>query len=203
MATHTWVDLRIPEAERLADLAGIIWDLQRARDFAQLLAKEFAAERPNWQLVEPLTVAVLVVYSRPFMGGVRLRLGEADLVSLSPEQRARHDHFRAYRDKHVAHSVNVFEENIPRANYCIERVKEEGITGISYGSGRIVGLSGTDVEALIELTRVLESHVEAQIKAEQTRLLPIVRAMPLDSVLAGGQKAFDAKYRDVATRRTK
>lgn len=203
MATHTWVDLQIPEAAKLADLSGILWDLKRACEFAELLAQELSSPNANWRLVEPLSIAAVVMYSRPFSGGVRLRLGEDDLKTLTPEQRSAHDHIRAYRDKHVAHSVNVFEENIPRANYCVERVHEEGITGIAYGGGRIVGLSGAEVNAIIELASVLKTQIEAQIKAEQERLLPIVRSMPLEKVLAGGQKAFVAASRDVAVRRTK
>ena len=135
MADHTWVDLQIAEAARLADLSGILLDLQCARDFAQMLAAEFTATKTNWRLVEPLSIAAAVMYSRPFSGRVRHRLREEDLKILSSEQRAAHDHLRAYRDKHVAHSVNAFEENIPRAYYCVERVKEEGITSIGYGGG--------------------------------------------------------------------
>jgi hypothetical protein len=202
VATHTWVDLHIAEAARLADLSGILWDLRQAREFAKLLADEFGAAKPNWQLVEPLSVAATVMYCRPFMGGVRHRLGEDDLKILTPEQRQAHDHLRAYRDKHIAHSVNPFEENIPRANYCVERVKEEGISGISYGGGRVVSLSGADVAAIIELTTLLQTHVESQVAAEQARLLPIVRSMPLEQVLAGGQKAFVVDTRaKVAERR--
>ncbi|MBM4127636.1 MAG: hypothetical protein FJ247_09865 [Nitrospira sp.] len=201
MATHTWVDLQIPEAGSLADLAGILWDLQRAREFAQLLVEELVRPNPNWGLMEPLSIAAVVMYSRPFMGGVRLRLGEADLKGLTVEQRAAHEHFRAYRDKHVAHSINVFEENIPRANYCVERVNEEGITGISYGGGRITSLSGGELNALIDLATVLDLHVRGRIAVEQQRLLPIVRSMPLETVLAGGQKGFSANTRDVAVKR--
>ena len=197
MATHTWVDLDIPEASRLADLSGILWDLRQAREFAKLLEGELSAAKPNWPLVEPLSIAATVMYSRPFSRGVRHRLGEEDLKILTAEQRQSHDHLRAYRDRHVAHSVNPLEENIPRANYCVERVQEEGITGISYGGGRVVGLSGADVAAIIELTTVLQAHIESQIAAEQARLLPIVRSLPLEEVLAGGQKAFgvDARAR--------
>ena len=203
MASHTWVDLQIPEAAKLADLSGILWDLEHAREFAELLTQEFSSPKTNWRLVEPLSIAAVVMYSRPFSEGVRLRLGEEDLKTLTPEQRVAHDHIRAYRDKHVAHSVNVFEENIPRANYCVERVHEEGITGIAYGGGRIVGLSGTEANAIIELASALEKQIAAKIKAEQERLLPIVRSMPLEKVLAGGQKSFVAGSRDVAERRTK
>ena len=203
MADHTWVDLQIAEAARLADLSGILLDLQCARDFAQMLAAEFTATKTNWRLVEPLSIAAAVMYSRPFSGGVRHRLSKEDLKILSSEQRAAHDHLRAYRDKHVAHSVNAFEENIPRAYYCVERVREEGITSIGYGGGRVTGLGGVEVNAIIELTNVFEAHVQSQITTEQDRLLPIVRSMPLEDVLDGGHKAFVVDSRTKITDRRK
>ena len=66
MADYTWVDLQIAEATRLADLSGILLDLQCARDFAQMLAAEFTAAKTNWRLGEPLSIAAAVMYSRPF-----------------------------------------------------------------------------------------------------------------------------------------
>jgi len=201
MATYTWVDLRIPEATRLADLHGIATDLQRAQEFARLFLAQFNTEPSNWQLVEPLSIAIAFAYARAFSGGVRHHLTEEDLASLTEAQRATHQFLRDYRDKHIAHSVNEFEENIARANYCQERVATEGFTSIGYGGGRLVSLSGNEIQAVIEITAALEIHVRNQIKAEEERLLPIVRAMPLEVVLAGGQKAFQPTLSNVAKRR--
>ena len=171
--------------------SGISWDLRCAREFAELLAGEFAAEQPNLRLVEPLSIAIMVMYSRPFASGrVHRRLGEIELAVLTPEHRAAHKYFLDYRCKHVAHSLNAFEENLPRANYCLERVNEEGITAITCSGGRVTGLSGDDLKNVIELTTALEAHVDSLITKEQERLLVIVRKMPLEEVLAGGQKEF-------------
>jgi len=190
MATHTWVDLDIPEAQMLQDLTGIKVDLERARDTALQLDKVRAAEKPDWSLVEPLSVAAAVAYSRSFMTGVRSRLDEDDLTAFSPQHREAHEHLRAYRDKHVAHSVNAYENNNARAQYCIERVKEEGITAVGCSHGRVLSLSSGDTSSIIQLTAILIEHVERRIKAEQARLLEIVRQMPLGEVLAGGQGSF-------------
>lgn len=203
MATYTWADLYIPEAATLADLSGISLDLRSAREFAELLAEQFGVGKTNRRLVEPLSIAITVMYSRPFVTGVRRRLGEADLAILTPQQRAAHDHIRAYRDKHVAHSVNSFEENLPRANYCLERVNQEGITSIGHGCGRVTGLSGADLKAVIELTSALQAHVDFLIAKEQEHLLEIVRRMPLDQVLAGGRKAFVVDTRTAINKRRK
>lgn len=190
MATYTWVDLNIPEGVLLADLNGVSVDLKNAREMARTLNKEMESERPNWQLVEPYSIAIAVTYSRPFVTGVRERLGEQHLSIMTPEQRGAHERLRAYRDKHVAHSVNAFEENLPRANYCAERVQEEGITAIGCGHGRVAGLSSKDLNDVIDLTTLLLGYIDSLMSKEKSKLLSIVRAMPLDAVLAGGQKAF-------------
>jgi hypothetical protein len=190
MATYTYVDLRIPEGALLADMNGISADLNDAREMAKTLKKEMESEQPNWQLVEPYSIAITVKYSRPFVTGVRVRLEEQNLSILNPMQREAHERLRAYRDKHVAHSVNAFEENLPRANYCLERVHEEGITAISCSHGRVIGLGAADLDNLIEITTLLLRHVESLMAQEKAKLLSIVRAMSLETVLAGGQKAF-------------
>jgi hypothetical protein len=85
----------------------------------------------------------------------------------------------------------------------MEHVAEEGITSISHGNARVTGLSGADVAAVLDLSNILRARIEEQIKDEQTRLLEIVRRMPLDEVLAGGQKAFVTSDTDTTKRRKK
>lgn len=191
MATHTWADLHIPEAERLADLAGISADLEHARAMAQALLKDMESEAPNHLLHEPYSIAIVVKYCRAFTDGARAWLGKEDLdAAMTDLQKSRHRHFDLLRDKHIAHSVNAFEENVVHARYCEERVRDEGITSISYRHSRISSLSSPELHGLIELTTVMLGHVESKIRKEQERLLKIVRNMDLDMVLKGGQKAF-------------
>jgi hypothetical protein len=202
METYNFVDLHIPEAKLVADLHGIATDLHRAHEFAKLLVEQLTGDTASSQLVEPLSIATVVTYARAFAGGVRHILKEDDLKVLTDEQRDLHQFLRDYRDKHIAHSVNEFEENIARAYYCQERVASEGITSIGYGGGRLVSLSGKEAQAVIEIITALEVHIHSQIKAEEERLLPIVRTMPLEEVLAGGQKVFRPALSKVAKRRS-
>jgi hypothetical protein len=182
MATNTFVELDLPEAETFAALTGIEQDLETTREFAQLLISE--VEQNRWSLSDPLTTAILVRYSRPFVSGVRERLADDALSILSPTQRNAHDYFRAWRDKHIAHSVNAFEENKPVARFWVERVHTDGIEQISCQQMRVVGLGANHLREIIELTSALLQHVKQRLKDESDRLLKIVRQMPIERVLA-------------------
>lgn len=182
MATNTWVPLRIVEGVALADLTGIQIDLKRAIQFAERLQKAFADEA--YDLVEVMSISALVAYARSFKSGVRRRLNREALRVLTDDQRSVHDYLIDIRDKHVAHSVNAFEESIPTARYWVERVKDEGITSIGCLHTRIASLSWDDAAHLIEIATVLEAHVGEAIDSEQKRLLAFVRSLPLATVLA-------------------
>lgn len=201
MATYTSVQLRIPEAKLLADLVGVKMDLQRANEFCNRMISEWCNPPQDYLLLESLSIAATVSYARAFSGGVRVHLMQDDLNVLSPEQITAHNFLLAYRNKHVAHSVNEFEENFAKAQYCAERVQHEGFTSITHSSGRIVTLGGPEITAMVEITEVLEAHVEEKIENERMRLLPIVRALPVESVLKGDFGAFKPKLSNVAKQR--
>ncbi len=185
MGTNVFVEIDTPEASLLADYTGIQYDLSSAQEFARMLLAERTKERPNWSLAPPLTIAVMVQYARSFATGVRMPIANEILARLTPEQLTKHKRFLEIRNKHVAHSVNTFEESRPVARYWVERVKEEGISDIQSTHHRIIGLSEQDLEDVIELTAVLLANIGSRIDAERARLLQIVRTMPLDKVLVG------------------
>jgi hypothetical protein len=201
MATNTWVDLRLPEAADLADYTGIEFDLRSAQEFARMLLQERKKQNPDWNLSDPLTTAILVRYARPFATGARLRLGEDALAELSPQQLQCHEYFSALRDKHIAHSVNAFEESQPTARYWVERVHEEGITEITCQHHRIIGMSIPDLGAMIDLTAVLQQYVKRKIDEERAKLLGIVRSRPIDEILSGGMAPARRDLPDPSRRR--
>lgn len=188
MATNTFVEIDLPEATDLADLTGIRFDLGSARSLSLMLMKEFESEKPNWPIVDPLSIAILVRYSRAFVSGVRQHLGEEVIQTLTTIQQTKHQRLRSFRDKHIAHSVNAFEENQPIARYWIERVDEEGITSVECNHSRVVGLGSDDVEDVIELTTALLTYVDLRLEQEKSKIFEIVRKMPVQEVLAKGRK---------------
>lgn len=184
MATHTFVNIDIPEAIDLADLTGILFDLNSSRRFAIELKEMLERKPPDYSLVEPLTTAIIVRYSRPFTTGVRRRIEETELNTLSREQRVTHDGFRFWRDKHIAHSVNAFEENQPVARYCVERFDDDGFTSVECIPSQVIGMSLHDVETIIELATHFIETLEARLKSEKEKVLEIVRSLPREQVLS-------------------
>ena len=143
-------------------------------------------KKPDWNLVDPLSTAVLVRYSRLFVTGVRARLGEEALQTLSGPQREKHIRLRAFRDKHIAHSVNAFEDNQPVARYWVERVKEEGITSVECNHTRIAGLAQTMLKLLLNN----DGHVlvrDARLKEEKRKGLGDCKKMPAEEGLSGSR----------------
>lgn len=187
MATHTFVDFERPEAFELARLTSIEHDLRSARDLCTYLENEFALAPSGWppsEITDAFSTAIVVRYSRAFLKGARHGLGERELTVLSQEQLENHNRLRALRDKHMAHSVNAFEDTRVQARYCLERVKDEGITSVSAAHYRVFGLSQKDIENVKELCTCLLVHVDRLIAGQKKALLSVIRAFPFDEVLA-------------------
>jgi hypothetical protein len=155
----------------------------------QYLLKHFENSDFDTALVDALFTAILVRYSRPFASGVRLRLGDDVLTNLTDTQRAAHDKFYLWRDKHIAHSVNAFEEKQLVARYWVEKVHIEGITEVAVNHTRLFGLSSADLLELIDLIAALLPQVEARIASERPKVLAVVRALPIDQVISKSPKS--------------
>jgi len=182
MATYTFTDIQIPEAENYAALNGVRSDFYSTRDLCQYLKSEFEKNRAQLEVIDAFSTAILVRYCRAFPPGIRKWPWQEALDSLSESQRASHERFRHFRSMHIAHSLNSFEENRVQARYCLERVQEEGVTSISASHNKIVGLSSDDLVNITELCNNLITFIDSKISEEQAKLLPIVRGISLDTL---------------------
>lgn len=118
-----------PAARRYAELLSVDIDLthviaacdQLGAYFAQTRSNDteqsaVAADAPSEDddadscVAETLWAGALVMYARCFATGKRSGLTEEDVVSSDSEALAFHENFIAQRNKHVAHSVNAFEQ---------------------------------------------------------------------------------------------
>ena len=189
------------EARYLADLNGIQIDLQAAIDLCNRLLTIYKIGKIDSELQEALSIAILVKYSRSFVTGVRKKLSINDIFGLSYNEIEIHDKFIALRNKHIAHSVNEFEENKVKAYYNNEKVYTEGITSISVGHARLISLGGSDAEAIIGLSKKIIDYVDMEMQAEKAKVLELVRNQPIDEILRGSSTSFNPKMTNVDKRR--
>lgn len=63
-------------------------------------------------------------------------------------------------------------------------MQDEGISDISVTHHRILGLSGKDLQDIVELTGLMLAHVETRIDEERARVLEVVRTKPLKEILS-------------------
>jgi len=184
MATHTFAEFRLPEADLFASLIGVRNDLNSAQRLCEYLERQFENGYPPMEITDAFSTAILIRYCRAFPPGVRRWPWEEALESLTPELRSRHEALYHLRSKHIAHSVNDLEEHRLQARYVAERFESDGITCISAASYTLSGLSSEDISDIKALCTSLLSFVEAALSAEGKRLLPIVRSMTLEQLRA-------------------
>ncbi len=95
-----------PVETRLPDIHGWLEDIHSAHELASRLSQEVSAENPDPVLLDALSTAALVRYSRCFTTGIRARLSIEELSTASPTDIDLHERIRGIRDWHIAHPVN-------------------------------------------------------------------------------------------------
>jgi hypothetical protein len=108
-----WLEVKTALARKLADAAAELHDVRFAHQAVEELLASWPAESPTGPdavSARSLWTAALVSYARCFRGGVRRGSAKAIEDGLSGLDRVMHDYAMAMRDKHIAHSVNAFEQ---------------------------------------------------------------------------------------------
>jgi hypothetical protein len=107
------VRLEDKKARRLADLTGIYMDLSFTIDACKVIMEFPEHEQDTTRGLlfrEALWTSALISYARCFAPGKRYGLSEATLATLGEDYLEVHKVFLGLRNKHIAHSVNPFEQ---------------------------------------------------------------------------------------------
>lgn len=182
MATHTYVVLEIDEARYLANLVGIEYDLKTTIDWCDQFS-QLMSDRDKFWMVEPVTTAILVRLIRAFGGGKRHSDAKHILSLLSKEEKEQYEYFKNVRDKHIAHSVNEFEDNEVQA-YYIEGAAENGVNSIGLGSGRVIGLSSNEINNIRCICQALMAKVKLEMETEERKLLELTSSYTAEDILS-------------------
>jgi hypothetical protein len=117
------VKLTGPDTYRLADMAGVHMDLRTVTGTCAQLQRKVQRESDAMLELEAMQAFALIRYGRCFKGGVRTAflIPPEWIAALPAELRHAHADFLALRDKHIAHSVNDWELNIPVARVRVDQ----------------------------------------------------------------------------------
>ena len=187
----------VPAAARLASLVGLQSDLQMVVRYCERMIERYAGKhlaKTPFDIVgfttlvdfvdwEALSTAASVAYSRCFLSGVRQALNAEEL---NPSFRLLHDFVVAVRNKHVAHSVNSFEQNSVTVHVSSRFSSPAEIDTVTPHHQRQSGLS-LDIPAKLKaLAEWWLDRVAQEIAYEQKVVLQVARATPLAEIKAQG-----------------
>ncbi len=179
MATFTFVHLAHREGLRLLDLMGVKNDLGRCLGMIDRMLER----KHDASTADALAVAILTVYGRVFLGGVRNE-GKvpADQV-LTAEELVIHRQFLETRSKHVAHSINAMET--PKLRVWLNPEERGGrrINNVNADLTMLLTLGNDDYLRLRGFCVKLVAWIEAEELREQARLKEIIgREFTLDQL---------------------
>lgn len=176
------------ETRRLADMAGVHMDLRTVTGTCAQLGRKLEREgeqRLDMLVAEAMQSHALIRYGRCFRGGVRTAFFiPADWIEELPaELRQAHFDILDLRDKHIAHSVNDWELNVPVARVRVDRDTGAVTVGsVSVNQHRVVLLARESIDRLWHLAKALADRVESEMKLEQARLVEYAKAIPVEEL---------------------
>lgn len=156
------VPFDIPRARELADLAGIERDLRWTASAFQILGRQETRHQFPMLILEALHDAGLIRYGRCFKDGRRhaFRIPQAWIHELPADLRRMHLRAIAVRDKHVAHSANDWELNVPVAQIASTAVAST-VRSVSVEHQRVVMLGLPELQLMQALAETLIERVSA------------------------------------------
>jgi hypothetical protein len=145
MPTVTW---STAAAQRLADLISLQDDLDFILLACQRLLTMDGEMKPDPVVARALWSASLVAYSRCWATGTRVGLPIELLDSFDGDPHGFHNHMLQLRNKHIAHSVNPFEDVRVGLVLSPEEDENRAVVGVAQLLQKLVGF---EHEALIHL----------------------------------------------------
>lgn len=193
----------VPEAKRMASLISIEQDLSGVVEYCDLMDKKLAIKDWNSIEWEAFSAAAVVRYARCFTSGVREPLNEQLLDAADDDLRQAHNYFIALRSKHVAHSVNPFEENDVTVQIATHYKSSTEIQSINSHHGRLLGLGFGEPALLKRLAQWLLKQVQQRMNDEKPKLLALAQAMALEQLKSFGRPMAAADTERHHVRRTR
>jgi hypothetical protein len=162
------------EAKKLADLGAIIQDLGFTMKTCSRLKKLLKEESQDSLLIESMWTAALIRYARCFATGKRIGLSESIFDGLVGEPHEIHKIYIDLRNKHIAHSVNPFEQMVVGLVLSPQSSHARKVIGVATLSMRHICPSVEGVHQLGLLSKVLLEKVVQIAKEYEKKTLDFI-----------------------------
>lgn len=180
-------------SKELAAYTGYFQDLTFACDAFKYLLDHL--EKEEQVLLKSLWSAALVSYARCFSHGKRINLTPEIYKNLQGEALECHEYIIGMRNKHIAHSVNPFEEVMVGA--IVQNDSVEGIAAIAV-SQMFADREG--IENLYRLSCVARNFVKSKCKKLQDECLAKTQEADINEIKTGKDLRYVAPGHEDANR---
>jgi hypothetical protein len=198
MENHPISKLEFAEAKALAEAAAILQDLRFVVQATKKLSALLKTGEPDQVILRSLFTAALVAYVRCFSSGKRGVLTSEIFAPLPGEPIACHNQYKDTRDKHIAHSVNPFEEMMVGAVVSPPESGVREVEGVACLTATLVTYDVDGVEQLGGLASFAEKHVASVCKDLERKVLEVAKKMDIDKLYASVGLRFTAQGGPVA-----
>jgi hypothetical protein len=178
------VKVEFDDVEELADLAGLHTDLISVVDMTRRLYEMLLQEEQNHDqlMIKSLWISALIIYVRCFTSGKRYGLTEDIYSELPGEPIITHRYYKDTRDKHIAHSVNAFEETVVGIILSGQEPESVEAIGVAHLTSNRISDSAEGVRQLGGLAEHDRRYVAQKAQEAQDRILNKARALPVEQL---------------------
>lgn len=177
------VRLNTENAKRLADIAGIHEDLKFTVQLCERLLNLDENSEHDELLKEALWAAALISYARCFAEGKRYGLSEDTLQAAGDQALEVHRHFVNLRNKHIAHSVNPFEQVEVGVILSEPDKKERKVERVVTFGLRLVSMNKPAIRGLLTLAATLLDEIKVQARELEEVVHTEASQIPYDELV--------------------
>jgi len=188
------------ETQKLADLAAIIQDFRTIMQTCSRLKNLLDENSKDHILIESLWVSALIKYARCFATGKRFSLSKDIYQDLQGEPLEAHQFFINLRNKHIAHSVNPFEQM--EVGFILSSVNEseKKIVGVSTLSMRHIVSDKKGIQQLGMLSKIAHDKICYLAKETEQKVLEEGKKIPIDELYKIARPRLVAPSPDLANK---
>lgn len=175
-------ELKSTKAKELADRAAIFQDLAFCVACCARAIENLRAASQDAVLIRALWTAALVAYARCFTSGVRYGLTSDLFEHFDGEPRETHEYYVDLRNKHIAHSVNQFEQVVIGAVLSAPDASMRSVEGIATLTGTNISESAESVEQLRTLALTALKYIAETGKELSAEVLEEAKTLPIENL---------------------